>query len=211
MSSKKIDCPLCGGDIYPEHASGSVLDKSTGIVTMVCVKCDEKVTNSKTPENEQVDTCLSKNAKSDNQTDLSIKESKQTALEEFKSMMITAGGADEVKNWKIAEWFRKYWFEIEQALTMQEVDLKGMRKEVLGDSEIWFKNIGYNQAIDNLNAQGYLYPPDTKLRDAVRDLAKNLRMVKSEIECDCIDSQTTKRINQALKTHAAAIERAGGE
>lgn len=37
----------------------------------------------------------------------------------------------------------------------EPIDIEGMRKEVLGDGEIWFKNIGYNQAIDDLNDKGY--------------------------------------------------------
>lgn len=40
MTSKRIDCQLCGGDIYPEHASGMAINTETDKKIMVCINCD---------------------------------------------------------------------------------------------------------------------------------------------------------------------------
>lgn len=50
MSSRREDCPLCGGDIYPDHAQGTATNTETGVNFMVCVHCDG-ATHTPLPDN----------------------------------------------------------------------------------------------------------------------------------------------------------------
>lgn len=38
--TRREECPLCNGDIYPDFAKGFAKDHQTGKKVMVCVECD---------------------------------------------------------------------------------------------------------------------------------------------------------------------------